>query len=213
VKITKFVFNGFQENTFVLSDADKNAVIFDPGCYDRYEEEQLFAFIQEEGLNLLAILNTHAHIDHVLGVQAVMKRYHCDFYLHESDLHGLERVKEYASFYGFEGYKPAFSPTHVLKGGEQLTFGVMKFDVLHTPGHAPGHVVYYSKENNLVVNGDVLFLGSYGRTDLPGGDYDVLRETIFNTMFSLPDDTKVLCGHGPDTTIGKEKKHNHILGN
>ncbi|MBU2020400.1 MAG: MBL fold metallo-hydrolase, partial [Bacteroidetes bacterium] len=172
--ITKFVFNGFQENTFILSDSEKNAVIFDPGCYDRYEEEQLFAFIQKEGLKVHAILNTHAHIDHVLGVQAVMKRYNCDFYLHTDDLQSLERVKEYASVYGFAGYKPAYSPTHVLQGGEQLSFGKMNFEVLHTPGHAAGHVVYYSKENHLVVNGDVLFLGSYGRTDLPGGDYEVL---------------------------------------
>jgi hydroxyacylglutathione hydrolase len=209
--ITKFVFNGFQENTLILFDDDKNAVIVDPGCYDRYEEEQLFAYIQEESLNILAILNTHAHIDHVLGVSAVMKRYQCPFYLHVDDVAGLDRVADYASFYGFEAYKPAYAPTHLLKGGEELTFGSMKFKVYHTPGHSLGHVVYYSAEEKVVINGDVLFKGSYGRTDLPGGSLSVLKKSITKIMFSLPDDTKVYCGHGPETTIGEEKKDNYIL--
>ena len=211
IKVEKFVFNGFQENTYMVYDKNRVAVLFDPGCYDRYEEEQLFAFIQDNNLSLKAILNTHAHIDHVLGIQAVMKKFQCDFYLHKEDVPVLESVANYASLYGFTGYKPAYAPTHLLHGGETLEFGEIKLKVIHAPGHAPGHVVYYAQNLNWVMNGDVLFKGSYGRTDLPGGNFDTLKKSIVKTMFALPDSTLVYCGHGPETTIGEEKRDNYIL--
>lgn len=210
IEIQKFTFNGFQENTFVLSDKNGNCVIIDPGCYDRQEEKILLDYIQTNGLTPLALLNTHAHIDHVLGNQFITETFGIDHYLHEKDLGTLSAIESYAHVYGFTGYKPSPIPTHILQGGEVLKFGDIELKVLFTPGHAPGHVVFYNASQNFVINGDVLFQGSFGRVDLPGGDLETLKNSIFNTMFQLPEETIVYCGHGPETTIGTEKRFNYI---
>lgn len=195
----------------MLKDEQHNAVIIDPGCYSKAEQSELFEFIQSENLNLQALLGTHAHIDHVLGNAFVKRTFQCPYYLHEKDLPTLNAIDSYAHVYGFQGYESSPQPDFLLQGGEQLEFGGIKLGVLFTPGHAPGHVVFFSKENNFVINGDVLFNGSFGRVDLPGGDLETLKQSIFNTMFRLPEDTVVYCGHGPSTTIGKEKRSNYIL--
>ena len=209
--IEVFPFNPFQENSYIISDDKKNCVIIDPGCYDREEEEALLSYINDNGLTPLALLNTHAHIDHVLGNNFVLENFKIDYYMHSEDLVTLNSVPNYAHLYGFQGYKVSPQPSHILKGGEKLVFGDIELDVLFTPGHAPGHVVFYNAENKFVVNGDVLFRGSYGRVDLPGGSLEILKKTIAEIMFQLPDDTLVMCGHGPNTTIGVEKRSNHIL--
>jgi len=211
VHIEVFTFNPFQENSYVIYDDAKNCVIIDPGCYEREEEQQLLSFIQSNQLMPVALLNTHAHIDHVLGNNFVLENYSIDHYLHQEDIKTLEAVSNYAHLYGFQAYKKSPLPTKILKGGEQLIFGEIKLDVLFTPGHSPGHVVFYNAENNFVINGDVLFRGSYGRVDLPGGSMDVLKKTILEIMFQLPEDTAVYCGHGPSTSIGVEKRTNYIL--
>ena len=208
--IETFTFNGFQENTVVLYDALKNCVIIDPGCYTREEQQALLGFISANDLKPVALLNTHAHIDHVLGNAFVQHTYNIPYYLHKSDLPTLNSVSNYAHLYGFEGYEVSPEPTHYLEDQQQLVFGGIELNVLFTPGHAPGHVVFYNQENQFVINGDVLFNGSFGRVDLPGGDITILKESIFNTLFKLPEDTIVYCGHGPTTTIGKEKKTNYI---
>lgn len=208
--IQKFTFNGFQENTYILSDDSGNCVIIDPGCYDRIEEKELLAHISERNLKVLALLNTHAHIDHVLGNQFVVNQFQVPYYLHQNDLPTLQSVSTYAHLYGFEGYKVSPEPTHFLKDGEILTFGEMELKVLFTPGHAPGHVVFYSEKDKVVINGDVLFRGSFGRVDLPGGSMEILKKTIFEIMFQLPEDTVVYCGHGDETTIGQEIRTNYI---
>jgi glyoxylase-like metal-dependent hydrolase (beta-lactamase superfamily II) len=208
--IQKFTFNPFQENTYVLSDDKMNAVIVDPGCYEREEEMELQSYIEDNNLKVVALLNTHAHVDHVLGNQFVLHTYKVPFYLHELDLPILQSVENYAHVYGMGNYKVSPKPTNILKGGESLEFGDLKMKVLHTPGHCPGHVVYYLENEKVVVNGDVLFRGSFGRTDLPGGSMEILKKTIFDIMFELPEDTKVLSGHGDDTTIGVEKRTNYI---
>ena len=210
VKVHSFQFNPFQENTFVVYDQEKNCVIIDPGCYERHEEEVLFSFIEEYKLKPIALLNTHAHIDHILGNAAVKSKYDIPFYLHKEDLTTLHSVKSYALVYGFEKYIPSPDPDDYLIDNTELVFGAMKFKIYHTPGHAPGHVVFFNDENKFVINGDVLFNGSFGRIDLPGGDLETLKKSIFEVMFHLPDDTVVHCGHGPETTIGKEKKDNYI---
>lgn len=209
--IRKFIFNGFQENTYVVNDSNGNAVVVDPGCGDRYEEEALFSFIQENQLNILAVINTHAHLDHIFGVQAVMRRYKCDFYLHQLEKNNLERAPLQASVYGIANLKEPYPPTHWLKGGEMLNFGQLSFKVIHAPGHSPGHVVFYSEAEKVLLNGDVLFQGSFGRTDLPGGSMDELKKSITKKLFVLPEDTLVYCGHGGETTIGEEKQSNYIL--
>lgn len=208
--IETFTFNGFQENTVVLYDALKNCVIIDPGCYTREEQQALLGFISANDLKPVALLNTHAHIDHVLGNAFVQRTYNIPYYLHKSDLPTLNSVSNYAHLYGFEGYEVSPEPTHYLEDQQQLVFGGIELNVLFTPGHAPGHVVFYNQENQFVINGDVLFNGSFGRVDLPGGDITILKESIFNTLFKLPEDTIVYCGHGPTTTIGQEKKTNYI---
>lgn len=210
ITIEKFTFNGFQENTYVLHDGS-HCVIIDPGCYTSDEQTVLFSFIEENNLEPSAVLLTHAHIDHVLGCAAVLNRYSIDFYIHEGDLTTLSSVPNYAHLYGFPGYTPPSEPTHILKGGETLTFGSMTFNVIFAPGHAPGHVVYYNEEQSFVINGDVLFNGSFGRTDLPGGSLEVLKKSIKEQLFTLPDNTRVYCGHGPETFIGQEKQTNAIL--
>jgi glyoxylase-like metal-dependent hydrolase (beta-lactamase superfamily II) len=205
-----FTLNPFQENTYIIWDENGIGIIVDPGCYTYEERQTLKTFIEEKNITLTHILNTHAHIDHVLGNAFVKRTFNSDYYLHELDLPTLHSVSNYAHLYGFEGYEVSPEPTFFLEDQQVLKFGEIELTVLFAPGHAPGHVVFYNEANKFVINGDVLFNGSFGRVDLPGGDIKVLKASIFNTLFKLPEDTIVYCGHGPTTTIGKEKKTNYI---
>lgn len=210
LQIEKFTFNPFQENTYVVHNGS-SCVIIDPGCHTEVEENELFNFISTNNLTPKALLLTHSHIDHVLGCHAVLKKYDIDFYCHELDLETQNAVPTYAHLYGFPEYTPPPAPNKILKGDEKLNFDGIEFDVKFTPGHAPGHVVYYNHEHSFVINGDVLFAGSFGRVDLPGGDINVLKDSIINTMFKLPEHTTVYCGHGSETSIATEMKSNYIL--
>lgn len=210
VHVEQFTFNGFQENTYVVFDENGKGVIIDPGCYDRQEEIDLRSFIEQKQIEIVAVLNTHAHIDHILGNQFVTSHFVVDLYLHEKDLNTLRSVESYANVYGFNAYKLSPEPTQFLEDGQMLSFGEIELKVLFTPGHAPGHVVFYCEKGKFVINGDVLFQGSFGRVDLPGGDLETLKKSIFNIMFKLPEETVVYCGHGPSTTIGQEKRFNYI---
>ncbi len=195
------------ENTYVVYDETKEAVVIDPGCYEKEEQEILADFIADEGLKVVKLLNTHCHIDHVLGNQFVKDKYNVELYIHEKDEETLKAVKVYAPAYGFAHYHEA-SADHYLNEGEQVTFGQSAFDILFVPGHAPGHVAFVNASQNLCIGGDVLFDGSIGRTDLPGGNMDQLIKSIHDKMFALHDDTVVYTGHGNSTTIGKEKATN-----
>ena len=210
VKVASFQFNAFQENTFVVWDSERNCVIIDPGCYESHEEKELFDFVENENLKPIALLNTHAHIDHILGNAAVKMKYTIPFYLHKDDLNTLHSVASYAQVYGFEKFKISPEPDFYLEDDTEYKFGEISFKVFHTPGHAPGHVVFFEEDNQFVINGDVLFNGSFGRVDLPGGDLETLKKSIFDIMFQLPENTVVFCGHGPATTTEKEKEHNYI---
>jgi hydroxyacylglutathione hydrolase len=211
VEIVAFTFNGFQENTYLCIDSSKRCIIIDPGCYEAYEREELIDYIESKGLLPLAVVNTHAHIDHVLGVAFVCNYFNVPFYLHDEDLATFDAVKNYAHLYGFGGYTPYEGKISSLSNLNELQFGDLRFTLFHTPGHCPGHVVFYNESSKVLINGDVLFKGSFGRVDLPGGDLNTLKNSIFNTLFTLPEDTVVYCGHGPSTTIGTEKKTNYIL--
>jgi glyoxylase-like metal-dependent hydrolase (beta-lactamase superfamily II) len=210
LKIQCFTFNGFQENSYVISDQNGTGIIIDPGCYSIEEENELVAYLSDNHIIPVALLNTHAHIDHVLGNSFVKDNYKIPLYLHKDDTGTLDSVRQYASLYGFEGYKTSPSADIELRHGMNLVFGEMKIRVLHTPGHAPGHVIFYFEEDGFVINGDVLFNGSFGRVDLPGGNIEILKQSIFEHLFTLPEVTIVYCGHGPSTTIGKEKRDNFI---
>ena len=210
IKVHKLTFNPFQENTYILSDETNEAVIIDPGCYERHEQQFLVDYLSKNQLKLVKLLNTHCHIDHVLGNYFVSKQYNLGLEMNKEDLPTLHAILNYAHLYGFEGYQMSPDPVRFLNEGDQIQFGNSNLDVIFTPGHAPGHVVYYSAENQFVINGDVLFQGSFGRVDLPGGNFATLKKTILEKMFSLPENTVVYTGHGPETTIGTEKKSNPI---
>ena len=211
MQIKQFTFNPFQENTFIIYAENKEAIIIDPGFYEKSEQDIFFEFINKNQLNPIALLNTHAHIDHVLGNNLVVSEFKIPYHLHALDLPVLESVKNYAHLYGFQSYLESPSPTNFLEEGKSIFLNNKEIKVLHTPGHSPGHVVFYLPEDNIVINGDVLFKGSFGRVDLPGGDLETLKKSIHEVMFSLPEETLVYCGHGLETTIGQEKRSNYIL--
>ena len=208
--VSGFTFNPFSENTYLLHDATGACVVVDPGCYERAEQEALKQFIEAQGLRVELLVNTHCHIDHVLGNQFILDTYQVTFLIHEADLPTLRSVPTYAPSYGFPLYNPA-EPTGLLTAGEPLRFGETELEVRFAPGHAPGHVVFYHASTSTLIGGDVLFQGSIGRTDLPGGDYDTLITSIRRQLLTLPDDTVVYSGHGPATTIGQERRSNPFL--
>jgi hydroxyacylglutathione hydrolase len=202
-----FEFNPFQENTIVLFDETKEAVIIDPGCYEKEEVDALDDFIESNKLKVKYLLNTHCHIDHVLGNDHVKQKYKVPFLTSEVELMVLKAVKTYSSNYGFPKYHETL-PDSFLKEGDLVSFGNTKLSVLSVPGHSPGHIAFCYPEQNILISGDVLFLHSIGRTDLPGGNFQTLINSIHQKLFTLPDETIVYPGHGDPTTIGEEKISN-----
>lgn len=211
MKIKVFTFNQFLENTYLLYDETGECVIIDPGCYASFEREQLDLFIQENNLKVVKLLNTHCHIDHVLGNLHVKEKYGVSLLIHKTDLATLESVKSYAPVYGFPKYHPADADVF-LEDGDEVTFGKSKLKVLFVPGHSPGHIAFYNDEQKILIGGDVLFKDSIGRTDLPGGDFNTLIQSIHNKIFTLGDDVEVFPGHGPSTKVGVEKVTNPFCG-
>lgn len=209
--LQSFVFNAFQENTYVLYDDTKQCVIIDPGCYAAAEQQQLVNFIESNELIPVKLLNTHCHIDHILGNNFFSKKFNIGLEIHEADLPTLLATTEYGHLYGFT-VDPSPQPTRFIQNNETITFGNTDLEVRFTPGHAPGHVVFIHHNERFVINGDVLFYNSIGRTDLPGGDHNTLIKSIHQELFTLPDDYIVYTGHGPSTTIGEEKKNNPFVG-
>lgn len=207
LQVEKFVFNPFMENTYVLFDSTSECIIVDPGCIEKEEEEQLATFIESRKLVVKKLINTHCHIDHVLGNAFVKHRYNVDLFIHPIEEPMLKAVKSYASNYGFFQYQESV-PDHFINEGDVVEFGSQKLEVLFVPGHSPGHIALYDRQDKLLIAGDVLFENSIGRTNLPGGDFNTLISSIHQKLFTLPDDVKVYCGHGPETSIGFEKRTN-----
>jgi len=207
IKIQSFTFNPFQENTYVLSDETGEAVIIDPGCYEKHEEQELTDYISTNNLEIKLLLNTHGHIDHVLGNAFVKAHYKVPFWIGTHDLATLKAVEAYASNYGFANYQTA-EPDAFLDEGQVVKFGNSELSVVFVPGHAAGHIAFYHTDQKICIGGDVLFQQSIGRTDLPGGDFDTLINSIHTKFFTMADDMVVYPGHGPETTIGFEKAHN-----
>ena len=211
MKIKTFTFNQFQENTFVISDNTSDCIIIDPGCYLQEEKNELENYIIENKLKPIYLINTHCHIDHILGNNFISKRWGLDLTANKKDLDLLKNSQEIAKMYGFVNFEPSPLPKKFLDEGDIIKFGNSELNILFTPGHAPGHISLYSKKYDFILSGDVLFKHSIGRTDLPGGDFNVLINSIKNKLFTLNNETIVYCGHGPSTTIGEEKKHNPFL--
>ena len=207
LQIRSFVFNPFSENTYVVYNDHKNAFIIDPGNFTTEETRLLQNFIEENGLKIQNILLTHAHIDHVLGLQTVYNLYNVPVLLHETEKEILDRNPMDANRFGFF-FKPFEGEIQFLKENEVLKLDEDEFKILHVPGHSPGHIAFHSEAQKFVVSGDVLFEGSIGRTDLYKGNHEQLLESIRTKLFILDGDTKVYNGHGNPTTIGFEKDYN-----
>lgn len=187
-------------------DNTNECLIIDPGCSTSSEEQALSQFIESKNLTPVRLINTHCHIDHVYGNGYVANKWNLQLEIHKLDLPVLERLDVVAMMYGLPAPNPSPAPGRFLEKGDVVAFGNSTLEVLFVPGHCPGHIALYSAQHKLVVQGDVLFYGGgRGRTDLPGGDEEALIRTISEIMFALPDDTRVICGHGPETTIGYEK--------
>lgn len=212
IQIEAFAFNPFQENTYILYDETKECVIIDPGCYTEEEKETLELFIKRNHLVPVKLLLTHAHIDHVLGNKFVYDTWNLKPIMHEKDLVTLtEMTPGAAKMYGIP-IEASPLPESYIEEGDQVSFGNSSLDVLFTPGHAPGHVVFVHKEQKFIINGDVLFQGSIGRTDFPNCDHNALISSIQNKLFPLGDDFVVYTGHGNPTTIGEERIYNPFVG-
>jgi hydroxyacylglutathione hydrolase len=207
IHIRSFQFNPFEENSYVLHDETGEAVIIDPGCYEKDEQAEIKNFIGLKNLQVRYIVNTHCHIDHVLGNDFVKQQYKVPLLIHPLELPVLKAVKVYAGNYGFPLYHEVL-PDSELREGVSIQFGKSSLNVLFVPGHSPGHVAFYNPDQKFIIGGDVLFNRSIGRTDLPGGNHEVLINSIHQQLFTLPDDVVVHPGHGPATTLGEEKAYN-----
>jgi len=204
-----FTFNPFDENTYIISNHEKQCWIVDPGMSTDAEIQVLTSFIEQHQFTPQGIINTHAHIDHIFGVQALIDRYKIPFGVHEKELPVLTMATASAAMFGFN-FPKAPVPTFFISG-ETMQLGDDTLSVFFTPGHSPGSISFYYAPGNWVISGDVLFSGSIGRTDLPGGDFDTLIRSIRTQLFPLPGNTQVLSGHGDATTIEEEKMHNPFL--
>ncbi len=211
ITVEQHTFNPFQENTFLIYDETKEALVVDPGCYFPEEKERFKQLIASKGLNLKGVISTHSHLDHVFGNKYVMDTFNVGLTIHKEDLQTLKMLTRTAEMYGIPNVEESPEPTHFIAEGEQVKFGNSVLDVVFVPGHAPGHIAFISHEDQFVINGDCLFQGSIGRTDLPGGSMEQLLSSIRTKLFALPDNYIVYCGHGPSTTIGYEKKNNPFL--
>lgn len=210
MEVKTFTFNPFYENTFVIYDDSNECVIIDAGCYSEEEQNQLTDFLTENQLKPKYLLNTHCHVDHILGNKYLKSKYDIEFCANQQDVFLLNNAVEHGKMFGFELEQPPKIDKEINEG-DIIRFGNSQFDVICVPGHTPGHVAFYSHEDEFVVVGDVLFKGSIGRTDLEGGDYDILMKSIKEKLLTLDDETLVYSGHGGNTTIGIELKNNPFL--
>ncbi|AFC25090.1 MBL fold metallo-hydrolase [Saprospira grandis] len=209
--VQAFTFNMFQENTYIVYDQSKACIIVDPGCYTAQEQNRLKLYIEERGLKPEAVVNTHCHLDHVFGNAFACKTWDIPLYVPEGEAAMLEAFPRVAQQYGVPNVTPSPKPNKLLKGGETFSFGQTSFKLLYCPGHSPASLCFYSEKDHLLLAGDVLFFGSIGRTDLPGGNYEILMQSIQEEILPLPDETVVYSGHGPKTTVGRERKMNPFI--
>lgn len=211
MKVKVFEFNYFPVNTYLLYDETGEAVLIDCGCINKEEEQQLSTFISENNLKLTHLLCTHLHLDHVFGNAFIKKKYGLDPEAHLDDVNGLPSLEKQALPFGIGLSSPEVPVKKLLKEGEVIRFGNSTLSIIHIPGHSPGSIVFYNAKNKIAISGDVLFYGSIGRTDLWGGNQEELIEGIKNKLLTLPDETIIYAGHGPETSIEFEKKNNPYL--
>lgn len=213
IQVQKFTFNLFSENTFILWDDESlESAIVDPGCSDSSEELILESFIIENNLKTKYLINTHCHIDHILGCEFVKNKFNPIYLAPELDIPLIQNAKMQASFVGMD-FSTSLLPDELLSEDKNLFLGDFELTFLFTPGHTPGEFCIYIPIIKSCITGDVLFFDSIGRTDLWGGNYDVLIKSINKKLLSLPDETVIYPGHGDASTIDREKKLNPFLTN
>lgn len=211
IDIKVFEFNAIAENTYLLYDETKEAVLIDCGCMTPAEEGLLSDFISQNELSLKRLLCTHLHFDHVLGNGFIYRKYGIKPEAHKKEVEMLPTIKEQIKSMGFPFPIEFVDVENYLVGNETISFGQSELTTLLVPGHSPGSLAFYSKKDGFIVVGDALFNGSIGRTDLWGGNYDMLIAAIKDKILSLPDETIVYPGHGPSTTVINEKLNNPFL--
>ena len=212
MNLKAFTNNPYQENTYLVFDETKDCAIIDPGMYTAEEQNSVVNFIREQGLKPVMLLNTHCHIDHVLGNKFIFDQYGLKPQFHQGELSLLHAIPSYAPMQGIN-YELSPEPIHFLPEFGTIKLGNSTLDIIFAPGHSPAHLCFYNKLEGFIIGGDVLFKGSIGRTDLPGGSFEILINSIKNQLFVLPDEVKVYPGHGTFTTIGFEKLYNPFLNN
>jgi len=210
IQIFSFAFNPFRENTYLLYDETNECIIIDPGCYTPIEQAEFSTFIENRNLKPVKVINTHCHIDHILGNKYIFERYNLLPQMHKIEKEVMLAAEKFAPAFGIRLEKPP-EPKDFIDENDLITFGKSSLQILFTPGHSPGSLCFYNSGQKFVIGGDVLFYGSIGRTDLPGGDFDTLISSIREKLFPLGDDVTVYPGHGPETTIGFEKANNPFL--
>ena len=210
LSVRTFTFNPVEENTYILYNEQNQCCIIDPGCYFPEERDELKTAIEKSGLTPILLLNTHCHLDHVFGNKFIHDVWGLTLHIHEKEKPMLDLAPESGLMWQmpFENYEGELI---YLKEGEKIKLGNDELEIRFTPGHSPGSICFYHEAGGFVIGGDVLFNSSIGRTDLPGGDFDTLINSIQTQLFTLPDETKVYSGHGPVTTIGFEKMNNPFV--
>jgi hydroxyacylglutathione hydrolase len=207
MKIYKLVFSPIDVNTYILADDSGECAIIDCGCYDKKESDRLEKFIKDKNLNPVLLLNTHCHLDHVFGNRFILERYGLSTFSSEFDEIDRKNASQHAMLFGLSMDNPP-EPAGFISDNQIVAFGTTELVALHVPGHTSGSLAFYSEKNDCVFTGDALFAGSIGRTDLPGGDYETLIESIKCKLFVLPPSTSVYPGHGNETTIEMEMQSN-----
>jgi hydroxyacylglutathione hydrolase len=207
MKIYREVYSPIQVNTYIISGSDAECIVIDCGCYGRAEEESFGRFLSDRGLNPVLLLNTHCHLDHIFGNKFMLERYGLRSWFHQADNSNHKRAPGHALMFGLKMDDPP-EPEGFLTDRQLITAAGITFEVLAVPGHSPGGVSFYCEKESVVFSGDALFAGSIGRSDLPGGNHQQLIESIRNRLFTLPPETVVYPGHGPETTIREERSGN-----
>ncbi len=212
IEIKKLMLGMVSTNTFIVGDTDSGdagyAIVIDPAD----NAPQIVKMAEDAGWTIKLILATHAHFDHVLGCKELKEKTGAPFHIHEKGAEWLKTVPQQGLMFTGQPFPEAAEPDHLLTGeSEIIEVGAIKLETLFTPGHSPGHVSFYLRDQKTVFSGDCLFAGSIGRTDLPGGDFNVLMKSIFDKLLPLDDDVRVLPGHMQETTIGQERKTNPFV--
>lgn len=205
--ITSFCFGPFQENTYIITHESKDCWIIDPGCYTDAEKNELTNYIDSQGLRPVRLLNTHCHLDHIFGNELLKERYGLKLAIHPLEIPVLEMAPQISRMFGVH-LPPQQAADIFLEENDVLALHDAKFEILFAPGHSPGSICFYNRQEGYIISGDVLFQGSIGRTDLPGGNYATLINSIQTKLFTLDDETEVYSGHGAVTKIGFEKRYN-----